>query len=159
MSTEPGQLQPSCSGPGSRSCDAPTPTATPSASASRSSSSAIPASAPPGTRCKRLYGLYLAEDRAGALAALDRFTDLYKTGQLPEFHHVVDTIIAWGDEILAFHDPAVGHASNGRLEGTNNKVLRRVAFGFTNRANCEARGILACPAIRSSPPRPTALTP
>lgn len=110
---------------------------------------------------QELYGLYLADDRAGALAALDRFTDLYATGDLPEFHHVVDTIIAWSDEILAYHDPVVSRASNGRLEGTNNKlqVLRRVAFGFTNHANFEARGILACPAIRSSPPRPATLTP
>ncbi|MCB1006565.1 MAG: transposase [Acidimicrobiales bacterium] len=110
---------------------------------------------------QELYGLYLADDRAGALAALDRFTDLYATGELPEFHHVVDTIIAWSDEILAYHDPVVSRASNGRLEGTNNKlqVLRRVAFGFTNHANFEARGILACPAIRSSPPRPATLTP
>ncbi len=110
---------------------------------------------------QELYGLYLAEDRDGALAALDRFCDLYATGELPEFHHVVDTIIAWGDEILAYHDPTVDRASNGRLDRTNNKlqVLRRVAFGFTNRANFEARGILACPAIRSSPPRPAALTP
>lgn len=110
---------------------------------------------------QELYGLYLADDRAGALAALGRFCDLYATGELPEFHHVVDTIIAWGDEILAYHDPIVGRASNGRLEGTNNKlqVLRRVAYGFTNHANFEARGILACPAIRSSPPRPATLTP
>jgi len=110
---------------------------------------------------QELYGLYLAEDRAGALEALDRFTDLYATGELPEFHHVVDTIIAWGDEILAYHDPTTGRASNGRLEGTNNKlqVLRRVAFGFTNPINFEARGILACPAIRSPAPRPAAFTP
>ena len=32
-----------------------------------------------------LHGLYLADDSAGALAALDRFTDLYQTGDLPEF--------------------------------------------------------------------------
>jgi transposase len=110
---------------------------------------------------QELYGLYLADDLDGALAALDRFTDLYATGELPEFRDVVDTILAWGDEILAYHDPAVGRASNGRLEGTNNKlqVLRRVAFGFTNRANFEARGILAWSAIRSAPPRPEALTP
>lgn len=110
---------------------------------------------------QELYGLYLADDLEGANEALARFTALYATGELPEFHHVVDTIIAWGNEILAYHDPAVGRASNGRLEGTNNKlqVLRRVAFGFTNTANFEARGILACPALRSPPPKPAALTP
>ena len=30
-----------------------------------------------------LHGLYLADDEAGALAALDRFTDLCQTGDLP----------------------------------------------------------------------------
>jgi transposase len=101
---------------------------------------------------QELYGLYLADDRAGALAAVDRFCDLYATGEIPEFHDVVDTVIVWSAEILAFHDERVAHVSNGRIEGTNNKlqVLRRVAHGFTNRANFEARGILACPAVRRS---------
>ena len=35
---------------------------------------------------QELYGLCLADDRAGALEALGRFCDLYKTGELPEFH-------------------------------------------------------------------------
>ena len=101
---------------------------------------------------QELYGLYLADDRAGALAALDRFCDLYASGEIPEFHDVVDTVIAWSTEILAFHEPGAKRISNGRLEGTNNKlqVLRRVAHGFTNRANFEARGILACPAVQRS---------
>ena len=43
---------------------------------------------------QELYGLYLADDRASALAALDRFCDLYATGELPELHHDLDTIIA-----------------------------------------------------------------
>ena len=84
---------------------------------------------------QELYGLYLAEDYDGALAALRRFADLYATGQLPEFRKVVDTVIAWGDEILAWHH--CGRPSNGRLEGANNllQVLRRVAHGFTNPNN------------------------
>ncbi len=108
---------------------------------------------------QELHGLYLANDRTAALEALDRFCDLYATGQLIEFHHIVDTIIAWGDEILAWHD--TGRPSNGRIEGTNNKlqVLRRVAYGFVNRTNYQARGILACGPIRSPQPRPAALTP
>jgi transposase len=111
---------------------------------------------------QELYGLYLAEDRAGALAALDRFCDLYQTGEIPEFHDVVDTFIAWSSEILAFHDHGVDRISNGRLEGTNNKlqVLRRVAHGFVNRSNFEARGLLACPAVRPSwKPSPAGLSP
>ena len=52
------------------------------------------------------------------------------------------TIIAWGDEILAWHEN--GRPSNGRIEGTNNllQVLRRVAHGFTNPNNFAARGLL-----------------
>ena len=46
---------------------------------------------------------------------------LYATGELIEFHHVVDTILAWSDEILAWHD--TGRPSNGRIEGTNNLLL------------------------------------
>ena len=91
---------------------------------------------------QELYGLYLAEDYDGALAALGRFGDLYATGKLPEFSKVVDTVIAWGDEILAWH--RCGRPSNGRLEGANNllQVLRRVAHGFTNPNNYAARGLL-----------------
>jgi transposase len=91
---------------------------------------------------QELYGLYLAEDRAGALAALDRFTDLYATGTLGEFHDIVTTILNWADEILDWHD--TGRPSNGRIEGTNNllQVLRRVAHGFTNVDNYAARGLL-----------------
>ena len=73
---------------------------------------------------------------------MDRFTDLYATGQLTEFHDIVNTIIAWSDEILAWHDTS--RPSNGRIEGTNNllQVLRRVAHGFTNAHNFAARGLL-----------------
>ena len=91
---------------------------------------------------QELHGLYLADDEAGALKALDRFCDLYATGELPEFQKIVDTIIAWSDEILAWHH--TNRASNGRIEGTNNllQVLRRTAHGFTNPNNFAARGIL-----------------
>jgi len=63
---------------------------------------------------QELHGLYLAEDHDGALEALDRFCDLYKTGELPEFGNIVDTIIAWSDEILAWHH--TGRPSNGRIK-------------------------------------------
>ena len=52
---------------------------------------------------QELHGLYLADDHDGALEALDRFCDLYQTGELPEFHDIVNTIIAWSDQILAWH--------------------------------------------------------
>ncbi len=91
---------------------------------------------------QELHGLYLADDHDGALQALDRFCDLYETGKLPEFHNIVDTIIASSDEILAWHH--TNRASNGRIEGTNNllQVLRRTAHGFTNPTNYAARGLL-----------------
>ena len=89
-----------------------------------------------------LHGLYLADDHQGALKALDRFCDLYASGEIPEFHDIVDTIIAWSDEILAWHH--TNRASNGRIEETDNllQVLRRTAHGFTNPTNFEARGLL-----------------
>ena len=89
-----------------------------------------------------LHGLYLADDEAGALAALDRFCDLYATGDLPEFGRIVNTLIAHMPQILASH--AAGRPSNGRIEGTNNllQVLRRTAHGFTNPTNFAARGLL-----------------
>lgn len=90
---------------------------------------------------QELHGLYLADDHHDALAALDRFCDLYQTGEIPEFHNIVDTIIAWSDEILAWHH--TDRVSNGRIEGTNNllQVLRRTAHGFTNPNNFAARGL------------------
>ena len=91
---------------------------------------------------QELYQLYEAEDLDGANQALGRFADLYATGQIPEYHQVVDTIIAWGAQILAYHTSR--RATNGPLEGINNllQVLRRVAHGFTNYDNYAARGIL-----------------
>ena len=91
---------------------------------------------------QELYRLYEAEDLDQANEALGRFADLYATGQIPEYREVVDTIIAWGEEILAYHPSR--RASNGPIEGINNllQVLRRVAHGFTNTDNYAARGLL-----------------
>ena len=61
-----------------------------------------------------LLGLYLADDHPGALEALDRFTDIYATGDLPEFHKIVNTLIAAMPRILAWH--TAGRPSNGRIE-------------------------------------------
>ncbi len=46
------------------------------------------------------YGIYEASDLEAANQALERFADLYDSGQIPEYHDVVDKIIAWGQEIL-----------------------------------------------------------
>ena len=55
---------------------------------------------------------------------------------------MVDTIVAWGEEILAYH--SCRRATNGPIEGINNllQILRRVAHGFTNTDNYTARGLL-----------------
>ena len=92
---------------------------------------------------QELYQLYEADDPDQANQALGRFADLYATGQIPEYHQVVDTIIAWGEQILAYHTTR-RRVSNGPIEGINNllQVLRRVAHGFTNPNNYAARGIL-----------------
>ena len=92
---------------------------------------------------QELYQLYQADDLDGANQALGRFADLYATGQIPQYHQVVDTIIAWGEQILAYHTTR-RRVSNGPPEGINNlhQVLRRVAHGFTNYDNYAARGIL-----------------
>ena len=91
---------------------------------------------------QELHGLYLADDEAGALEALDRFCDLYAGGNLPEYHTIVNTLIAWMPQILAWH--AARRPSNGRIEGANNllQVLRRTAHGFTNPHNFAARALL-----------------
>ena len=60
--------------------------------------------------------------------------DLYATGQLPEFRKVVDTVIAWGDEILAWHHvrTTIQRPTRRSLLSTSSKSSRRVAHGFTN---------------------------
>ena len=95
-----------------------------------------------GRPLQELYQLYEADDLDQANQALGRFADLYATGQIPEYHDIVDTIIAWGAQILAYHGNR--RVSSGPLEGINNlhQVLRRVAHGFTNYENYAARGML-----------------
>ncbi len=94
---------------------------------------------------QELHQLYLAEDENEAMAALGRFADLYQADMVPEFYKVVDTLLHWAPEIFNFH--RAGRWSNGRIEGTNNKlgVLKRMAYGFINAENFEARGILLTP--------------
>ena len=84
---------------------------------------------------QELHGLYLADDYDGALDALGRFCDLYETGELPEYYDTVDTIIAWSDEILAWHHS--DRASNGRIEGT---ILWSVSEGVVDVADGHVAG-------------------
>ncbi|WP_420624289.1 transposase [Candidatus Poriferisodalis sp.] len=76
------------------------------------------------------------------------------SGQIPEFSDIVDTFLAWHEEILDRH--RARRPSNGRIEGTNNllQVLRRKAHGFTNYANFEARGILITQPDNTEPSSP-----
>jgi transposase len=69
---------------------------------------------------QHLYGIYLAADTEEANQALGAF---------------------------AFH--TTDRATNGRIEGTNNKigVLKRVAYGFINVTNLAARAILLTPGM------------
>ena len=59
-----------------------------------------------------------ADHLSQANQALGRFADLYATGQTPEYRDIVDTIIVWGEQILAYH--TTRRVSDGPLEGINN---------------------------------------
>lgn len=94
-----------------------------------------------------LHRIYLAQDDAEANQALADFIDGHHTRTLPEFEPLIDTLLKWGDEIFAFHD--TDRLTNGRLEGTNNKlgVLKRIGYGFVNHHNFGDRALLLCPAV------------
>ena len=123
---------PNCSGPGSCCSNAATPSTTPNRPAS-TGSSAHPRLKARWDTLQQLHGLYLADNR---------FTDPYATGEPPEYHRVVDTVITCGDQILDWHDTK--RPSNGRTEGTNNlpRVQRRTAHGLTNADNFAPRRLL-----------------
>jgi transposase len=94
-----------------------------------------------------LHRIYTAEGETEANHALGAFIDTYQDRPLPEFETVIGTLLDWRDEIFAFHD--TGRASNGQLEGTNNKlgVLKRITYGFVNPNNFAARALLLTPGL------------
>lgn len=100
---------------------------------------------------QHLYGIHLAQDTDEANQALGAFIEIYQEHPLLEFEKLIGTLLEWGDEIFAFHD--TDRATNGRIEGTNNKlgVLKRVAYGFVNVTNFAARALLLTPGMPSSP--------
>lgn len=100
---------------------------------------------------QHLYGIHLAADDTEANQALGAFIAAYQDQPLPEYEQIIDTLLAWGDEIFAFHD--TDRVTNGTIEGTNNKlgVLKRIAYGFTNAANFGHRALLLTPGMASSP--------
>ncbi len=100
---------------------------------------------------QHLYGIHLASDTEEANQALGAFIEIYKDHPLLEFEKLVGTLLEWGTEIFAFHD--TDRATNGRIEGTNNKlgVLKRIAYGFVNVSNFAARALLLTPGMATSP--------
>lgn len=100
---------------------------------------------------QHLYGIHLAATDDEANQALAAFLDTYQDHPLLEFEKLCETLLEWGDEIFAFHE--CDRVSNGRIEGTNNKlgVLKRSAYGFVNVDNFAARALLLTPGMRSSP--------
>ena len=91
---------------------------------------------------QHLYGIHLATDSEDANQALGAFINTYEAHPLLEFERLIGTLLEWGDEIFAFHE--TDRATNGRIEGTNNKigVLKRIAYGFVNTTNFAARALL-----------------
>ncbi len=81
---------------------------------------------------QQLYGIYDAADENEAAARVESFVYAWEAAPIPEFRSVLKALAQWLPEILAFH--RCGRITNGRLEGTNNKlgVLKRIAYGFVN---------------------------
>ncbi len=98
---------------------------------------------------QEIYGVYDASDEGEARERIESFVHHWHETAIPEFRSVLKALARWMPEILAFH--RTGRISNGRLEGTNNKlgVLKRIAYGFTNAGNFAARALLWCPPVAS----------
>lgn len=69
---------------------------------------------------QHLYGIHIAADTEEANQALAAFIEAWHDTSLDEFDKLVGTLLEWGDEIFAFHD--TDRVTNGRIEGTNNKL-------------------------------------
>ena len=82
---------------------------------------------------QHLYGIHLAASDDEANQALAAFLDTYQDHPLLEFEKLCETPLERGDEIFAFHE--CDRVSNGRIEGTNNKigVLKRISVNRPSR--------------------------
>lgn len=98
---------------------------------------------------QQLYGIYDADDEAEAARRIEDFVHAWQETAIPEFRSILKALAQWLPEILAYH--RCGRITNGRLEGTNNKlgVLKRIAYGFVNADNFGARALLWCPPVAS----------
>ena len=52
---------------------------------------------------QELHQVYQASNLEEAYQALDRFTALYQTGEIPQYRKTVKTILRWSDQILNYH--------------------------------------------------------
>ena len=79
---------------------------------------------------QHLYGIHLADDSEEANQALGAFLEVYDQHPLVEFEKLTETLLELGYEIFAFHD--TDRISNGRIEGTTNKlgVLKRISVNL-----------------------------
>ena len=134
---------PACE-PASPCCAGPTISQTPTKHISTDCSTLIPVSAPrENALFKSSTNCMKPTTRTGPTRRSDGSPTSTPPDRHREYHQVVDTIIAWGEQILAYHTTR-RRVSNGPIEGINNlhQVLRRVAHGFTNPNNYAARRIL-----------------
>lgn len=69
---------------------------------------------------QQLYGIYDAADEDDAVARIEAFVHAWGDAPIPEFRAVLKSLAEWLPEILAFH--RCNRITNGRLEGTNNKL-------------------------------------
>ena len=92
---------------------------------------------------QELHGLYQADDHDGALEALDRFTDLYATGELgrvpphSRHHHRRGATRSWPGTVRAGPPTAESKAPT-----TSSKSYAASPTVFTNPNNFAARGLL-----------------
>ena len=98
-----------------------------------------------------MAGIFPGSTTSRTQTQIRAFLDTYGDHPLLEFEKLTETLLEWGEEIFAFHD--TDRATNGRIEGTNNKlgVLKRVAYGFVNISNFAVRALLLTPGVATSP--------
>ena len=154
---------PRCSEPGSRCCAEATPSPTPTAPASTSCSTPTRGCEPAGRPSRSSTASTPPTTMTAPWKPSGGSTDLYETGELPEYHDTVVTFIAWSDEILNWHCTRPpqqrqnrGHQPRRTLpttprrepELTNigastcSKCCAEAPTGSPNQRNFEARGIL-----------------
>ena len=84
-----------------------------------------------------------AGGEAHARRRMMAFYVCWADADVPELAHVTRTVGGWSEEIFAYHRTGP-RASNGRIEGTNNKlgVPKSIAYGFVNSDTFAARALL-----------------